>query len=144
MKNVLSEAIIRLREITPNLPIPSFQDVKEDNDDPDYVEMSMFSGVGYGFNLMFEENVAVAKWFSNAGAIFPMHEHGELEVITVYSGSMTLILHDRDTGDPKEEICLYPGVCYYTEPNTPHSAYFTEDTWYIALTVPASEAWPHG
>jgi len=138
-----SESLIKLRELIPTLPVPSFSDITLETY-PNQVEMDMESGIGFGFNLFFQKDIiSVARWFSDAGAFFPMHSHPEFEVIIVYSGDMTLQLCNSK-GEREKEECLYSGRSYYLESDTLHSAYFTSDTWYIALTIPSSEAWPHG
>ena len=136
--------LYRLRELVPQLPVPTFQDITLESD-PDHVELDMIDGVGYGFNLLYLPGIiGVARWYSNAGAIFPKHSHPELEIITVYSGELVLQIYDAKGEKVVREECLYPGVSYTLEANTPHDAYFSIDTWYIAMTVPANSGWPHG
>ena len=143
MNKTASDSIVKLRELIPKLPVPSFQDITLESA-PNFVEMDMDHGVGFGFNLYYEEDVvSCARWFSNEGAFFPVHSHPQLEVIIVYYGDMTIQLYNSE-GERTKEECLFPGRAFYIEGDIPHSAYFSSDTWYLAITVPANEAWPHG
>lgn len=129
----LNENLYKLRELTPALPnFGEFIKAAYDG----FVEMNIKKGNGFGWKLLNEETIAVAKWFCSSGTVLPVHAHNEKKYIIVYEGSMEVCYG--------EEQCkkLKVGDYLVLEANTPHSACFPEDCWYIAITIPASAAWP--
>lgn len=122
-----------LNELTENLPTFGGL-VKESR--PEFVEMEMECGVGFAWSLLYKRNISVAKCFSSYGSRFPRHSHPELEWIIVYSG--TIDLHFDNNVSERLQI----GDFSFIKPDTPHSAYFPEDCWYLAITIPAAEDWP--
>jgi quercetin dioxygenase-like cupin family protein len=130
---ILDSNLDKLRSLTPNLP--NFGDFVKSTMS-NFVELSMERGNGFGWNLMNEEEIAVAKWFGSSGSVFPKHSHKEREYIIVYKGSMEILYDDRENKSLKE------GGCVFHESNVPHSAIFIEDCWFLAITIPASKDWP--
>jgi quercetin dioxygenase-like cupin family protein len=123
----------KLEELTEKLP--TFHDIIKEKTINSYLEMEMDEGYGFGFNLWNQEEIAVARWFSTKGSKFPKHSHLETEWIIVYKGKMRLIFNDK-------EVILNEGEGYQIEPNIDHGAEFLDNTWYIAMTIPASKDWP--
>lgn len=81
--------------------------------------------------------IAVAKGLLTSGSIFPKHIHEDInEHFFVLSGCMTFHFDDGD------EQVLEAGGYVQIAPNVPHSGTVQEDTWYLAITIPADEAFP--
>jgi quercetin dioxygenase-like cupin family protein len=78
----------------------------------------------------------IAKWFNSHGTMFPEHVHESREWIIVLEGSIQITIRG------KEPRRLNYGQSLIIEPNTPHSAYFYEDCWYYAITIPRDKNWP--
>lgn len=101
------------------------------------VEVDMIEGRGAGRNLLTIPGVISAgDWWSSAGAIFPGHEHPEKEWLIVYQGELRLFYEDG------QSMHLRPRDSWFNEPGVWHSAFFPEETRYLAITQPHSDAWP--
>ncbi len=131
--NMNHENLERLRKLTPGLPI--FSDFIKSGVH-NKVDIDMVKGESNGLNVLWNEDIAVAKWFCAAGSIFPTHEHDEKELLIIYKGSMFLEIDGV-------EIYLGHQEHITIKPNTQHSSTFKEDCWFIAITLPASESFPH-
>lgn len=101
------------------------------------VEMKMDKGTSYMVGLMKEDVIAVARNFASKGALFPEHQHEEWEMLVVYKGVMELLV------DGKLKV-LNEKDFYYLLPRTRHSAKFTEECHFLAITIPGAKAWPDG
>lgn len=132
-------SINRLRELTEKLT--NFENYA-DNSNCSMTEIKMVEGTGLGFCLLNQPEIAVARWFSSKGSEFPKHKHEEREWIIVYKGEMELFFYDEE-GNISEQLKLEEGDYCYNSPGKTHSAIFNSDTWYIAITVPASKDWPN-
>lgn len=132
-------SINRLKELTEKL---NEFDNYVDNNHCSMTEVKMDEGTGLGFCLLYQPEIAVARWFSSKGSKFPRHKHDEKEWIIVYSGEMKITFYDENEDKIGERI-LNEGDYCYNSPGTLHSASFNTDTWYIAITVPASKDWPN-
>lgn len=129
-----TKSLKELRKLTEGLP--TFKSIVKDVRD-DYVQMDIKNGTSFGLNLKWLENkVAVGDWFGSRGSHFPGHAHPEREWIIVYTGVIELRFKD----DTKKLLGV--GDYMFLEPDTWHSAYFPEDCWYLAITIPAAEDWP--
>ncbi len=87
------------------------------------------------------EAVSVVKAFLPKGCLYPVHKHGEVEMIVIYEGcaiyrSKTLLEQDIS------HRTLKTGECVRVTPGTPHEFEATADTWIIAVTIPNSLALP--
>jgi len=80
--------------------------------------------------------VSVAQSFMPDGSAFPIHRHGELEVLIPYEGELEYTL-DGDTGR------VLTGEALLIPPDVPHCVMANGDTWMIAVTIPDSAGYPH-
>ena len=141
------EGISVLKQLTENLP--SLGDIVKDVS-TGFIEMRMERGVGFGWKLYDRETVTVSRWFSSAGSVFPKHVHAEKEWIVCYQGELKLIYDTHSSiecngcklSSDNKVATLTPGQCTCHEPNVAHSVEFTQDTWYLSITVPASKYFP--
>ncbi len=69
----------------------------------------------------------IFKWFDPKDTRYPTHTHPYREVRWVLKGELILKTKDK-------EIVLKPGDKLVSPPLTPHSAYTTEDTYYICAS----------
>lgn len=86
-------------------------------------------------------SVSVVKIFMPKGCIYPIHKHGEVEVIEVYEGSAiyrSKSLCEKNVGHRDLRV----GECVRVCPGMPHEFEAVEDTWLIVITVPNSAALP--
>lgn len=100
-------------------------------------EYEMDEGTSLSWGLLSERAISAAKWFSSKGTVFPRHAHAQREWLVVYRGRMELHLHESG-----EVFHLGPGDFRFIPCDTPHSATFPSDCWYLAITIPSSEEWP--
>lgn len=99
-------------------------------------EYAAIDGVSFAWNLKnVPGEISVADWFNSDGCKFPMHSHKEREWVIVYKGVMHLFIGGH-------KITLEPGDGYYIPPNEPHTARFSADTRYLAITIPDCADWP--
>jgi len=130
-----SDPLRRLKELTPDLP--SFP-IEANNGQIDGCKIhKMICGTSISWNLLSQSEISCAKWYNSNGTEFPEHVHEQREWVVIYKGSMLM------TVEGQEEIRLLPGMSMTINPNTKHSARFLEDCWYLAITVPKSEDFPH-
>ena len=130
-----SEHMQALKKLTEELP-PLFGDITQKRVSG-AVDVDMDKGDGFGLNLLHQPEIAVSRWYSPKGSLFPRHQHSEREWIIVYRGELTLHV---ECGDK----VLGAGDSFVVPPHVPHSASFRQDCWYIAITIPASKDFPHG
>ena len=131
-----SEHLNALRHLTERLP--SFPPSVQDNS-ATYMETKMEKGTSLAWSLKNIEAVACADWFNSAGSVFPAHTHGEKEFIIVYKGHAVVYVQEENSHLKHD---LKAGDFLYVKPNAKHYAEFILDTWYLAITVPASKEWP--
>jgi quercetin dioxygenase-like cupin family protein len=87
------------------------------------------------------DSVSVVKIFMPKGCIYPIHKHGEVEMIMVYEGGAIY----RSESLLKKKIGhreLRVGECVRVCQGIPHEFEATEDTWLIVATIPNSPAFP--
>ena len=122
-----------LRELTDSLPsIVNYMDEKK------VVYECEEGRTITGYNLLFEDNVAVQKSFLPKGCVFPKHLHGEVEYLVIYKGSIKVLF-----GDGSEEI-VNTGNHIRFNPGKSHKVEAMKDTNLLGITIPASEVYPHG
>jgi len=102
------------------------------------IELKLPQGLAYSVGLFKDDSVAIARTRASADAIVPLHVHDEWENLIVYKGELILTIDERDI------ILNETRRGYYIKPNAPHSAKFTVETEFIAITIPAAEEWPRG
>lgn len=127
-----NQRLQKLRSLTESLP--NFERLVKSRK-PGYIEMDMEEGHGFGFNLLNQDEISVARWFNSSGTVFQKHAHPEREWIIVYEGSINVVYEDKVKSFGVGEYC-------YHGPNVLHGATFDEDCWYLAITIPSSEDWP--
>ena len=131
----MNDNINKIRELEEQLtPFPeSITDVEG------FKSHQMTSGESLSWNTLrqfgLDEEVSSALWFNSKGTNFPKHTHQQKEWLIVVKGSMFLTVN-------QQEIPLVYGQGIEIRPNTPHSARFTENCWYLAITVPSNPDWP--
>lgn len=127
-----------LERITPTLS--DFSTLNTMNDLTDhFMEHTVEGGTSLMWGLHKEDDVAVAKGLISKGTKFPLHVHNGIhEYVFVLSGCM--MFHFPSGGRDRR---MLEGDHIHILPDTPHSVTAQKDTWYIAITVPADEAFPH-
>jgi len=121
-----------LHELTDKLPT-----FPEGFEDPRFNKYRMEKGTCLSWHLFDNELCAIDKWFISCGTIMQPHTHISKEVITIYDGSMDLILD----GVLKK---LFRGDVAYINPGQIHSSTYSEDCWFITLTIPPAKEFLHG
>lgn len=106
------------------------------NNNPEFKEYKMETGVCFAWNLLWIPKVSVTKWFSSKGTKFSRHTHREQETIIIYEGIMEI------TYNTNGSKTLMKGDSCFNLPDEPHSSYFPEDTKYITIMVPGCKDYP--
>ena len=101
----------------------------------DVIEYNVTVGRCIGHGLFNVNNIAVQQVTITSGTIFPIHSHPEKEFLFVYKGSI------RYKYSGQEKICNANNSIYF-EPWQDHTCEALEDSYLIAITVPASEGYP--
>ncbi len=121
------EYLDKLRDLTPKLSAFVPSDARSD-----VIEYETSCGTVIGFGLLAREEVAVQRVFLSFGSKFPRHQLNETEFLIPYIGSLKVTINGETTLYKPGEACVLP-------PNTPHSTEAMEDTYIVAVTVPADE-----
>lgn len=116
-----------LRSLTHALPL---QDLVRGRG-VDWVRYEMEKGTCIGIGLLHERAIAVQKAFMSQGSVFPMHLHGEVEILIIYEGKI----------ETKGKV-FGRGDIARIENGEEHTITALEDTWMVAITIPASSAYP--
>ncbi len=127
---MVSKALKRLREITEALDFPPT--LKEGSGVKIH---KMEEGDSKAHSLLSHSNISVARWWNSKGTRFPTHTHNQREWLIVYEGEMSICIDGK-------EITIGAGEYVFIGPDTPHSAFFPKDTFYVAITIPMSPDWP--
>ena len=105
----------------------------------EFTEHVVDNGTSLMWGLHKEDTIAIAKGYISGGSNFPEHVHkNALEYIFVLSGSIEFFFPDGQMDTTK----LTRGNCVEIPAGVVHSAKIVMDTWYIAVTIPADEAYP--
>lgn len=126
------ENIIRLKELTKAL---EFSGILSPASTRQVKEIDMRVGASFMVGLYKTDNIGIARNFASENSEFPEHFHNEWELLIVYSGEMHLTI-EGETHTLKEKDF------FYILPQQKHKAYFPVNTWFIAITMPASDSWP--
>ena len=126
--------LLRLREITRAI---EFSGIVHQKSDQEIIELEMNHGTGYMVGLYKTPAIGVARNYASAGCEFPLHSHEEWELLLVYKGEMRLTVEGKT-------ITLKEKGFHYILPGHQHEAYFPKESWFLAITMPASESWPKG
>lgn len=116
-----------LRELTHHLTL---EDVVRKKGS-DWVRYDTEVGNCLGICLLHERTVAVQKAFMSKGTVFPRHVHGEVEVLIIYEGRLEF---------DGREYCIAEVI--HIPEGQEHTIKALEDTWMVAITIPASSAYP--
>lgn len=128
----MNENLDKLMEMTPRLP--RFPEPVRQGDG--FKEHRMTCGHSFSWALVDQPEISCARWFNSAGTEFPEHSHQQVEFLIPYVGQIFLSIAGVDS-------VLHTGQVQRIEPGVLHSSKFLEDTWYLAVTVPANDDWPH-
>jgi len=102
---------------------------------PGLKQYSTISGKILAWTIHWQDEFAICHAFLSGDARLKQHIHDEKEWIIVISGRATVVTkNDTFVVEPRHEIVI--------EPNTPHEIYSAEDTYVIAITMPAAQDWP--
>ncbi len=127
-----SQSLTALRVLTPALPGMT----ELVNGHTGFRTMRTECGTAILMGVLKKPRCAAADTFLSAGTVVEDHVHESKEWFIVYQGQFKLEVDG-------EVICLREGDSYYVAPGTPHSVVETvTDTWLLAVTVPAEEAFP--
>jgi len=119
--NALTKEYVRLSEIP----------ASRDNS---VINFHLEKGTALMFNLFSRKSVAVSNFFLSKDARMPYHVHADsVEVLMIHEGLIKCV----------SDVCektLGVGEIMRLEKNEGHFLHAKEDTWLIAITVPADEA----
>ena len=121
------EYLDKLRELTPKLSAFVPGDVRQS-----VVEYDAACGTVIGFGLFMREEVAVQRAFLSLGSKMPRHQHDQTEFLIPYTGSLKVTKNGESKIYKPGEVVTFP-------PNTAHHAEAMEDTYIVAVTVPADQ-----
>jgi len=100
-----------------------------------YINLDVGDGKAELFGVYKDSDVAICRNFAKAGTKFPEHYHDEWECFIVWKGSMILNINGSSVELKEKEVYSFDG-------KNLHSATFTEDCWFLAITIPSSEGFP--
>jgi len=101
-------------------------------------EYELEHGNVLAFKLLKKTEVAVADTFLSKGSIFPFHKHdGCREILMVYKGQISIVAENLD-----ERVTLKAGDHISLQYSEGHALFAKEDTWMLAVTMPADENFP--
>ena len=123
----------RLRKLTEDLPpIQSLRDMVSERIGQ-LIEYDIERGVCIGIGLYNTPDVAVMRFAMPKGSFIARHEHkNEVEIIVVYKGKMEFKINGDVKVVETGEVALLPR-------HIAHTVEALEDSWMIALTIPASK-----
>lgn len=98
-------------------------------------EVNAEKGTCFTFGLMKKKEVAVVKAFASSGTVLAQRSHEEKEYIVVVTGQLRMTLPDKVK-------LLSPGDAIAIDAGISHKVQFLEDTWTIAVTIPAAREYP--
>lgn len=100
-----------------------------------FIEYDVGAGTCFGIGLLKRDDVAVQQAFMSSGTRFPTHQHDEIEYLIVHHGRLVVWV-----GGNQKDIGF--GMSVRFNPGEPHTVEAQEDTWMIALTLPAASGYP--
>jgi quercetin dioxygenase-like cupin family protein len=104
-----------------------------------FTEHEIKGGTSLLWGLHKEDSIAIAKGYISGGSNFPEHVHKcAVEYTFVLSGCMEFFFPDKQMDTTR----LIRGNSIEIPASVIHSVKIEIDTWYIAITVPADEAFP--
>jgi len=120
-----------LEELTNALSLKRMSDLSGN-----HVEYRAQVGTVLGFGLFKDGEVGIQRAFMSKGSIIHPHFHPEWEIVIVYHGKL------KFRYDSKEQVIGVNEYIVFAN-SEPHDAEALEDTWMIAVTIPASEGYPN-
>ena len=109
-------------------------DIPFSQSSPGVKEYDLERGTALVFTLLKKVGVLVMDSFMSKGSVFPYHKHEKsIEIIIVYEGRLKIVSED---GDVK---CISAGEHISLDMNQGHFVTAKEDTWSIAITIPADD-----
>lgn len=130
----MKEALAKLKQLTQLLEPPALSGVTSGKVN-DVAIYTVDGGTSIGFPIHHEKDVAIQRVFMSKGSTFLPHKHDVHEWVVVYRGKYML----NYKGEKKEQGM---GDMAYFEPGEPHSGVLLEDTWILAITIPADKDYP--
>jgi quercetin dioxygenase-like cupin family protein len=128
--NFSESGIDRIRELTATIGPPTGIVTA-----PGLKQYHTVSGKILAWTIHWQDEFAICHAFLSANSSMKQHVHDEKEWIIVVSGKATVKTQlDTIIVEPRQEIVI--------EPNTPHEIFSEEDTYVIAITMPAARDWP--
>jgi len=102
-----------------------------------YTEYLTTTGTAIGWSLLNIPEVAVQRHFISGDTEFDSHSHLSNEWVIVTKGALQFVINGE------QRSVTYVGQCQFLPAHCHHSCMALEDTWLIAITVPAAEGYPH-
>ena len=94
-------------------------------------EHAVATGTSLSWELFSADEVQCKRWFSSKGTHVLLHKHTHSLWLVIYKGCMRLTVEGQESVDLKSEGYMY------MKPETNHEAEFLEDTWHLAISIPA-------
>jgi quercetin dioxygenase-like cupin family protein len=128
--NCSESGIDRIRELTATIGPPTGIVTA-----PGLKQYHTVGGKILAWTIHWQEEFAICHAFLSANACMKQHVHDEKEWVIVVSGR-AIIKTQLDTiiVEPRQEIVI--------DPHTPHEISCEEDTYVVAITMPAAQDWP--
>jgi quercetin dioxygenase-like cupin family protein len=123
----MGENLEILKALTANLP-PFPAGEKHTN----FSKYPMTKGTCLSWHIFDNDIISIDKWFIATDTIFPEHVHEAKEIIVIYQGSMHFVLDGIET-------TLKQGDVVTTTASQVHSSTYTEDCWFITVTIPPAK-----
>jgi quercetin dioxygenase-like cupin family protein len=130
-----TDSLKKLQELTDKLPLLTDYIKTRTPGSIEYI-VDNIGGTCFGINLFNSGQVAVQRNFISSGTEFKWHRHHVKEILIVYSGEIQVI---NKQGEVK---ILRDGDLIAFAIDEGHSAIASEDTWLIAITIPAAASYP--
>lgn len=134
MEKLAADYIAKLEQLQKTMP--SFEELVSAMHGT-FVQYELEKGFAIGYGLLHESDCAVQKYFATADTHFPPHVHDEYEYFIVIQGEGEVSIDGQSVPfKAKDWIVIEPGKS--------HSWHYATPVKMIAVTVPASEGFPHG
>jgi hypothetical protein len=139
MEKRLEDNLKRIRQLTDNLV--TLPEIAHLNDN--CVDYDMNTGKCSGVGLMWVDSVAVQRGILSADSEMISHIHeGVSEILICYEGSLEVLT--KDENDNILITSVTAGQLIEIPSMTPHIVKSTNGCKLIAVTMPASQGYPHG
>lgn len=95
------------------------------------IELSTEAGSIFVVELFRNDAIGIVRSTATAGARLVRHKHDAYEAVVLYEGEMDLIFDDHVV-----TLNMTEKQSYYIAPDTPHAAYYIENSKTIGITIP--------